>query len=94
MKHQVIRLEIRDELFIVWHLSFSYPDLLQLTEVLKKFFCVLGEFCLHKLPLSVIQWSVVRWLLHARLVIGWDYKGDLLVIESVHDIWNGLGLCF
>lgn len=87
MKHQAIRLEIWDKLLVIRHLGFCNPDLLQLTEVLEEFFCVLGEFCVDKFPFPVVQRPVVRWFLYMRLVTGWDHKWDLLVIESVHVIW-------
>lgn len=86
MKHQAIRLEIWDKLFVIRHLGFSNPDLLKLTEVLEEFFCVLGELRVDKLPFPVAQRPVVRCFLHVRLVTGWDHKWDLLVIESVHVI--------
>lgn len=47
MKHQALRLEIWDKLFVIGHLSFCNPDLLQLAEVLEKFLCVLSKFGLH-----------------------------------------------
>lgn len=82
MKHQVIRLEIWNKLFIVGFLGFCYPDLLELAQILKEILCVLCQLCVNKLPLSVTERSAWQFL-HVRLILGY-HERDLLVVKPVH----------
>lgn len=81
MKHQVIGLEIWDKLLIIRNLSFCDPYFLELDQILKKFFCVLSQPRVHKLPLPVARTSL-RFLCVTFTL--WDHKRDLLVIKAVH----------
>lgn len=82
MEYQVVGLEIRDKLFIIRNLSFSNPDLLKLTQVLKELFCVLVKLRVRKLPLPVTMGTdltVRHWSARVR-----GHQGNLLVVEAIH----------
>lgn len=81
MKHQVIGLEIWDKLLVIRNLSFCDPDFLKLDQILKEFFCVLSQLCVHELPFPLVETSLCS--LSITFLLG-DCERDLLVIKAVH----------